>query len=461
MPSTAVDGGQKAAQKRLLNGITAAALWPILSIVTQVATVPLLLQTWGSELYGTWVLLNAVPTYLALSDVGFGTVAANDMTMRVSAGDREGALVVFQSSWLLTTGLTVTAALIVAIGCFVAPNRLYANVSQLSPGEIKTILIALALNVLIGMQTNVISSGFRCNGRFALGTVLTTSARLLETLAVITVALLHQTPVYAALACAATKLITVPILGFSMVRATPWLSFGASHASFTTIRLLARPAIAFMAFPAADALNLQGVILVIGATLGPVAVGEFSTLRTLTRFSLMCVEALKAAFWPELSAAFGASDRQLARDLHRRACQSTILASAIATAGLGFLGPMVYSLWTKGKLTFQPTVFFFLIVIAGVNSLWRMSSVVTMATNRHEKCSLALLASAVLSVLLSIPAMTAFDELGVCYALLACDAALTYYVVRLSLAELDDSPGAFLRALLDLKPALALARRLT
>src|SRR5580704_12815917 len=90
-------------RRRLIRGFGATALGPVVTAIIQLGTVPLLLHAWGAAKYGDWLLLSAVPSYLGLSDMGFGTASGSDMTMRVAAGDREGALRTFQSSWALLT----------------------------------------------------------------------------------------------------------------------------------------------------------------------------------------------------------------------------------------------------------------------------------------------------------------------------------------------------------------------
>ena len=32
-------------------------------------------------MYGDWLIVNTIPTYLAFSSIGFGNVASNEMTM--------------------------------------------------------------------------------------------------------------------------------------------------------------------------------------------------------------------------------------------------------------------------------------------------------------------------------------------------------------------------------------------
>jgi O-antigen/teichoic acid export membrane protein len=66
-------------------------------------------------------------------------------------------------------------------------------------------------------------------------------------------------------------------------RVSPWLRYGVAHASFAELRRLVAPAFASLAFPLGNALNIQGMRLVVGLVLGPSVVALFVPMRTLSR----------------------------------------------------------------------------------------------------------------------------------------------------------------------------------
>src|SRR5690606_27902853 len=83
-----------------------------------------------------------------------------------------------------------------------------------------------------------------------------------------------------------------------LVRYHGWLSFGIAGMRLAELRRLIKPAVGNMAIPLAQALNVQGMVLVVGAMLGPLAVVVFSTLRTLTRLALQLVLTVAHAAEP-------------------------------------------------------------------------------------------------------------------------------------------------------------------
>src|ERR1700676_1377462 len=101
--------------RRLLHGLGANSLNPIVAAAIQLGSVPLLLHAWGVAKYGDWLILSAIPSYLSLSDIGFGDASGSDMTMRVAAGDRKGGVETFQSSWVLISVVSLCVGLLASI----------------------------------------------------------------------------------------------------------------------------------------------------------------------------------------------------------------------------------------------------------------------------------------------------------------------------------------------------------
>ena len=91
----------RATTVRLGRTVSAQAYGQLVTIAVQLALVPLLLHAWGTRVYGSWLLLSAIPFYLTFSDFGFTFIAKNELVMAVAAGRREAALRTFQSIFAL------------------------------------------------------------------------------------------------------------------------------------------------------------------------------------------------------------------------------------------------------------------------------------------------------------------------------------------------------------------------
>src|ERR1700712_5296595 len=101
MPVATIQLMDKATRSRLILGFISNWVSKLANTVVQLVQVPVFLHFWSVPLYGEWMIVNSVPAYLAFSNIGFGSVAGNEMTMMTGRGDRDGALRVFQSCWWL------------------------------------------------------------------------------------------------------------------------------------------------------------------------------------------------------------------------------------------------------------------------------------------------------------------------------------------------------------------------
>jgi len=437
---------------RLIRGFGATALGPVVTAIIQLGTVPLLLHAWGAAKYGDWLLLSAVPSYLALSDMGFGTASGSDMTMRVAAGDREGALRTFQSSWALLTSVSIVMMLLASATVWWIPWQHWLKVSSVSSLQAATIMIILGAYVVVGQQNNVAESGYRCDGNFATGILWLVLLRVIETILTTMVALLGGSLLSVALTYLAIRSLGSLAYSLLLRHKSPWLRFGIRHARLQTVKQMAAPALGFMAMPMGDALTLQGFTVVIGASLGPVAVVVFSTSRTLSRISLQLMIAVTHTLWPELSAAFGAGKISLARRLHRHAIQAALGLSVLGGLLLWVTGPFLYHIWIRKAVTFDAACFHILLFAAIANSLWYTSSVVPMSTNAHHRIAFAYLAGTSISLGLAYVLIHPLGIVGAAVALLLVQASMSWLVLQTALRQVQDTLREFIVAMFTLAP---------
>jgi len=435
-------------RSRLMKGFAAQGFAQAVNLVIQVGSVPLFLHFWGRILYGEWLIVSTVPSYFALSDLGFANAAGTEMTMRVARGDREGALRVFQSAWLLVTGVSFLVTLTMLGAAHWLPLERWLNLSTLAHGEVVTVVSILVFQVFFDLQTGLISTGYRCDGHFALGTMVSNIQRLAEFF-VAALALCYGTHLVGlALAVMATRLIGNTLSMLYMRSLSPWLAYGWRHADLATLKQITSPALTFMGFPIGHALSLQGVLTIVGIVLGPAAVTLFSTSRTLTRFVWQVLNAITNTIWVELSTAFGAGDITMARSLHRRACQAAMWLAVASSAALFFAGPLIFRLWTRGKVPFDPALFGLLLLVVVANSFWSTSYVVLLAVNRHQKLAAVYVAATALSLTIALVLTRLMGLHGTALALLVIDLFMSTYVVTRSLALVQDTLPEFIKFVL-------------
>ncbi len=442
LPST----GNSGLRCRLIHGLCATALGPVVSAIVQLGSVPVLLHAWGAPKYGDWLLLSAIPSYLTLSDLGFGDASGSDMSMRMATND-QGALETFQSSWVLVTLVSLLILFLISVSAWWMPWQQWLRLSGVSSPQAAAVIIVLSAYVVVAQQNGIAESGYRSDGHFATGTAGIMILRLVEAVAATTIAALGGSLLAVAFAYLVVRCVGTMCYVLLLRRLSPWVRYGIGHARLKAVRKMAAPAFGFMALPVGSALSLQGFILVIGAMLGPVAVVSFSTLRALSRLNFQLVVVVKNGVWPELSRAFGAGNISLARRLHRHACQASLALSIFGGLLLWLVGPFIYRLWIQHNVNFDVACFHVLLLVVVTNSLWDTSSVIPMSTNSHSYIAATYSGVSLLSLGLAWILVPRLGVVGAAMALLATDAFMTGLVLRTALSNVQDSLKKFAAAL--------------
>lgn len=437
--------GPQRVNSRLLRGIGASALAPIVTAAIQLGSVPLLLHFFGPLKYGEWVLLSAIPTYMTFSDLGFGSSSASEMTMLVAGDDRKGALETFQSAWLLVSGVSLAVLMTAITIVWWVPWQRMLQLADVSSKQAQWIVLVLAGWILAMQQWSILESGYRCDGHFALGSFCTAMQRFIEAAAATIIGIVSGSLLLMAASYLGLRLLGLIWYRSLLKRVSPWLQLGLKHADAGTIRRMLKPSLGFIAMPLASAANVQGSLLVVGAVLGPIAVTVFSTARTLTRVGVQITNTLANGTWPELSMAFGAGNLTLARKLHRHAYQASLILAILCAASLWLFGPPFYHAWVRRAVALDLSCFHALLLVSIATSFWFPSAMVQMSTNRHSSLASIYLATTLVSCVLGYFLTRRLGLFGAAVTPLLIDIVMCSIVVPRSLQQMKDTPRDFLR----------------
>lgn len=444
------------------SGIKTRLVWGFLSNLVgklsqsaiQFIQVPVFLHYWSMPLYGEWLVLNSIPTYLAFSNSGFGTVAGNKMTMMVAGGDRQGALRVFQSCWWLIVAICSVVTLLLGVALYYLPAARLLKIDHISDTDTKWIVFYLAVSILLAQLEMLLQAAYRSVGRYPYGALLKSAMSLAAFSCTMLSVVLGYGARDTALAYAAAGVVGTIILALLVKRDIDWIEFGWKHARAGEVRSLVRPAVAFMAFPLGNALNLQGTLLAVSYALGPVSVVIFSTARTISRGALQMVQMVNSTFEPELTLSFGAGKIETTRTLHRRACQLALFIAVVVVCGVMAVGPYVLHHWTGGHVPPSRGLLSILLLVVVVYSLWSTSSTLMTSTNQHQKMAVIYIVATSLTCVACFYFARWQGLLGAAAALLISDLAMDFYVLPASLRIAHDTFPAFAASLMHYPPSL-------
>jgi O-antigen/teichoic acid export membrane protein len=441
-------------QRRLVLSFLSSSVGRLSSTLIQLIQLPVFLHYWSVPLYGDWLIVTGVPTYLSFSTTGFGSVAGNEMTMMVARDDRESALRVFQSCWWFIVLLCSAIVLLLSAALYYLPPARLLRIGNISETDTKWIIFYLGVSVLLGQLEQLLQSAYRSIGRYPYGSFMKSVLSLAAfAFTLVSVATGHG-PRTTALAYAGANIAGTVLLCIMVKRDIPWIRFGWGHASRGEVRALVRPAIAFMGFPIGNALNLSGTQLAVNYALGPTSVVIYSAARTVSRGALQMVQLVSGTFEAELCLAFGARNIELTRTLHRRACQFAILVAVVLVAGVMTVGPWFLTHWSRGHVPPSRGLLGILLFVVIFFAMWSTSATLMTSTNQHQRmAAIYVTATAVTCVICYLLALWK-GLYGAAAGLLISEIAMNLYVLPASLRIAHDTLPGFLASLLTYPPSL-------
>jgi O-antigen/teichoic acid export membrane protein len=449
-------------KRRLLLGFLINWIGKFSATIIQLVQVPVFLHFWSVPLYGEWMILNSIPAYLSFSNAGFGSVAGNEMTMLVAREDREGALRIFQSCWWLITIICTTTIVLLSGALYLLPAGRLLKLSVISESDTKWVIFYLGVTFLLSQLEQLLQSAYRCIGRYPYGTFMKNMFSMFAFVCILIAVVLGSGVRRTALVYAVVNIAGTVLFCLLVRRDIPWLKFGWSNASFSVIRQLARPAIAFMGFPLGNALNLQGTLLAVGYALGPTEVVIFGTARTVSRVALQMVSMVNNTFEPEMSIAYGARNYELTRTLLRRACQLALIVAFVIVVAMLTVGPWFLTHWTGGHVPPSRPLLSILLVVVIFYALWSTSATLMTATNQHQRLAMYYIIGTSLNCVLCYFLARSHGLYGAAASLLVSELVMNLYVVPATLRISHDTLPAFLAGMLhypqSLRPGVLFAR---
>jgi O-antigen/teichoic acid export membrane protein len=428
---------------------TGASIWAKISVMLfRLIHVPLLLNSLGVEDLGRWFVLSTLPSWLMLSNLGFGNVASNEMSMSVAAGDIRKARSVFSTTLALVIAIGLIGTVLIGAIAPLIPLENFLRLPYERHTELVMTLVWFAISVFISFLGETFSARFRAARKAHISSLFYSLLPWLDLLAIFVALQFSVRFDHIALSLLCSNLIYVLLISWFSFRAMPALSFSFAEINLSHFKSLFRKGLAFLAFPLGNAFLFQGTLLIVEFILGPAAVAIFGTARTLVRTINQGFELINQVTWPEFSHLLGSKDMIRAAKLHRAGVGLSLLISGLGITVLALFGQTLYQWWVGKSLELpQHLLLLFLLPII-FNSLWFTSSVVHAASNQHEGLAIRYLIAATLSAVCCVILSYVQGIEGAALSTVIVDIILIPYVLKRSLNLTGDTWDKFLNGVL-------------
>ncbi|GAB4497591.1 MAG: hypothetical protein OHK0019_31430 [Saprospiraceae bacterium] len=432
-------------KSRIISGISANVFGQMVTVAVQLAGVPLLLHYWGMQYYGEWLLLFSLPAYLGLSDLGLGTVATTEMSMCIARQDYEEAKRIFRGSFFCVLSVGFAVCILFSVLSWTLSWHDWLNLQQITSAELGTAMTLLTWYVFFAIFLTLLLGAYRTIGRYAHGQVISNLFRLLEFAALLAAVAFGGGVIAAAAAFLSIRVLYVGFVWFDIRRRAGWLRLEKFSFEWSTVRPLMPASLSMMTVYLGQNFMTQGLVTILGITLGAASVVVFSTVRTLCNFAKQVIGVINLSVFSEYSISLGKQDFTTLRRLHARSVQAIVGLTFVSVIGLKLLGPFVLDFWTKGRVAVEEPFFTLYLGYIFINSLWLGSWTMLLGCNRHRDITRTYLLTSFAVPFLVYFGVEMFGLSAVPLVLILSDGVFSFVVLRKSLELLQQPMPEFIR----------------
>jgi O-antigen/teichoic acid export membrane protein len=343
---------------RVGRGIGGQSFLRVAVFVYQFAVVPIYIATWGLGVYGQWLTVTAIASFISFGNFGLSSAASVEVIRSASRGDYQRARSVFSSSMVM-----IALVMLPLFACLTAAFLLLSSHVRADTGSIgriasTVIFIATEVQCLINIARGLYASAIVSTGRYGLSNLISGMVRMLELVMVaIGVSVLHGSPVVVAGILTATALLDLGThIGFA-ARLAPWAGCNPRTFDRSLAAGLAAPSLGNALLNiGVNGLTVQGPRVVLSTVLGPASVAVYSVFVTAVRTADTINGMMAAVMQAEFARRADSEGRHKTLQLLLAGGRLSFLGYLLMSLGILLAGPALFRLWTHGAIQFQYTI---------------------------------------------------------------------------------------------------------
>ena len=342
---------------RILSASAAAWVRIVITIVTQIALVPLYLSHWKPEVYGAWLLLQATWGIITVMDIGHHDYVGYEC-LRLGATKRMAIARIILSAVPIALLITLIDILFIfLLGKSGLTEKLLNHDIKLADEWQAALMLQAVTFLFTTSMGGLIARGLAPFGHFP-RIAWWSTINALVTAIIPSVAVLFGADLWHA-----TIALCVTSAAYYVVHLADMVRLIRREGFF-----LARPALKLGLMNGVKSLWLtlkglaemsrqQGVRILLAPLAGVTDMAAFSTMRTGANFALQGLNTVIWPIMPELMRFLVARDQQRTEGAFSVVWLVVCVGLTPAVLIVQYFAPEFFPLWTHGKIIFDPWVF--------------------------------------------------------------------------------------------------------
>lgn len=313
----------------------------------QILLVPILIRTWGADLYGQWLVVTAIPTFLAMSNLGLGTSAQIRIAIDTAAGRKQDVSTVMVTAIAM---ILIIAAIVSFLVLTLIPWLYEADFKKVHITQVHLVLLFLILSLFVRMLAQPMSGLWTGSGMPSTAENATNICSFAELICSFVVPFGGGGPFELALFLLITNIFWLVWFASKSLRLMCEQGISRSMPNWKMGRALTISGIGYQLGSLWQAILFQGSIVLANSILGPVGAATWGSLRVLTRFGNQALELVSQTLGPEFQLAVGNGDLQRQRRLCSLGFVISLVISTLTASCVIIVAPYLFPLWAGGGI---------------------------------------------------------------------------------------------------------------
>ena len=343
--------------KRVVSGSLASWMRIAVTIFSQVIAVPVYLHYWTLETYGAWILVQSIVSFLTIFDIAHHNYLGNEF-LKIGKQHREEIGAVFSTGVVIAVLVSMITFLTICALIFTGAISRWVGIDTASIQPFETsLLLTCGTWALTITFTGLLGRVLNPFGYFPLSAWSGVLFAIVSTAASITAVYFGAGLVVTTVVTCLVIFIchsTLSIVLFRIARQENLISRNLDL-SRGFWRFYASLALGFQS--GLEIMRQQGVRFILLPLSGMSQMIAFSTMRTGANLALQGVGTITAPLMPELMAFLCNRDQPRTESAFSVIWLMLCAVLVPAVLLLQYAAPVLFPVWTQGKIAFDPVLF--------------------------------------------------------------------------------------------------------
>lgn len=352
-------------KRRILQGSASNLTRVILGMLISLVLPHFLVHHMGTAEYSAWVLILQLSAYVNFLDLGLQTAIGKFVAEYHAAGNASAARKTVSTAFTVMLGAALIGALAI-FGMVWQVPRLFAQMPGALVGDLRYGLLAVGLSVAFALPFGVFLATFTGLQEYGFPTVLIAASRVVSTVGLIALLLMHGTLVQMALLMAACNIAT------ALLQFAGWKRYASRRIGFELFGFDKRTSSRLLEYCGILTIWTIGNLLISGLDTAIVGhfdyknTGYYAIASSATNFMLLLVSNMMGPLLPAISSLqVERTPRELGGVLVTATRLSTALLCMLGIPLL-FLGFPLLRIWVGAQYASHALIYLEVLVAANI-----------------------------------------------------------------------------------------------